>query len=164
LKEVVNLMSEFEKSELVAYAVDVVTAYVSNNTVSASELPQLISSVHGALTATFAPAPVAAEKPVPAVPVKKSITPDYLISLEDGRRYKSLKRHLGGRGLTPAEYRTKWGLPTDYPMVAPNYAKARSELAKAAGLGQRRKPAPAPVKASKGKAAPAKAARGRKAA
>jgi predicted transcriptional regulator len=157
-------MSEFDKSELVAYAVDVVTAYVGNNTVSAAELPQIISSVHGALIATFAPAPAAPPKPVPAVSAKKSITPDYLISLEDGRRYKSLKRHLGGRGLTPVEYRIKWGLPADYPMVAPNYAKARSALAKAAGLGLRRKPKAAPAKTTKAKAAPAKAARRRRAA
>ncbi|MDB5558985.1 MAG: transcriptional regulator, MucR family, partial [Enterovirga sp.] len=75
--------------------------------------------------------------------IKKSITPDYLISLEDGRQYKSLKRHLSGRGLTPEQYRTKWGLPADYPMVAPSYAKQRSELAKALGLGRpRNKPAP----------------------
>ena len=73
------------------------------------------------------------------MPIKKSVTPDYIISLEDGRRYKSLKRHLGGRGLTPAEYRTKWGLPHDYPMVAPNYAAARSQLAKQMGLGQQRR-------------------------
>jgi predicted transcriptional regulator len=157
-------MSEFNKSELVAYAVDVVTAYVGNNTVNSADLPQIISSVHAALTATFAPAPAAPAKPVPAVSPKKSITADYLISLEDGRRYKSLKRHLGGRGLTPVEYRIKWGLPADYPMVAPNYAKARSALAKAAGLGLRRKPKPAPAKTTKAKAAPAKAGRGRKAA
>jgi predicted transcriptional regulator len=84
-----------------------------------------------------APAPEA-EKPVPAVAIKKSVTPDYIISLEDGRQYKSLKRHLSGRGLTPAEYRTKWGLPHDYPMVAPNYAAQRSEMAKAIGLGRKR--------------------------
>src|SRR3954470_3383405 len=105
LKEAVRFMSEFDKSELVAYAVDVVTAYVGNNTVSAAELPQIISSVHGALIATFAPAPArappGARTRAPAVSAKKSITPDYLISLEEVRRYKSLKRHLGGRGLTP---------------------------------------------------------------
>jgi predicted transcriptional regulator len=81
--------------------------------------------------------PIEEEKPKPAVPIKKSITPDYLISLEDGRRYKSLKRHLGGRGLTPDQYREKWGLASDYPMVAPNYAKQRSDLAKSMGLGRK---------------------------
>ena len=88
------------------------------------------------------------------MPIKKTITPDHLISLEDGRRYKSLKRHLAGRGLTPAQYREKWGMPKDYPMVAPNYAKQRSDLAKALGLGQQRRrkeveaaPPPAPVEA-----------------
>ena len=79
------------------------------------------------------------EAPVPPVSIKKSVTPDFLISLEDGRRYKSLKRHLKGRGLSPEQYREKWGLPRDYPMVAPNYAKQRSELAKASGLGQLRR-------------------------
>ena len=78
-------------------------------------------------------------KPTPAVPIKKSITPDFLISLEDGKRYKSLKRHLTGRGLTPEQYREKWGLARDYPMVAPNYAAKRSELARSMGLGQQRK-------------------------
>jgi predicted transcriptional regulator len=123
----------------VGLTADVVAAFVSNNSISATDLPALIASVHAAVAALSAPAPAPeAEKPVPAVPIKKSVTSDYIISLEDGRRYKSLKRHLGGRGLTPAEYRSKWGLPHDYPMVAPNYANARSELAKAAGLGRKR--------------------------
>jgi len=100
------------------------------------------------------------EAPSPAVPVKKSITPDHLISLEDGKRYKSLRRHLSTRGLTPEQYREKWGLPRDYPMVAPNYSKQRSELAKSAGLGQmRRKAAEAPAQP-----APAKGRRTKKAA
>jgi predicted transcriptional regulator len=96
----------------------------------------------------------AQEKLIPLMPIKKTVTPDHLISLEDGRPYKSLKRHPSGRGLTPEQYRQKWGLPTDYPMVASNYAAGRSELAKAAGLGRQRKKQPA--------AAPAKEARPRR--
>lgn len=144
-------------AELAELTADVVSAFVSNNAVSSAALPEIISSVHAALAALdHPPAPAEAERPVPAVPVKKSVTADYLISLEDGRRYKSLKRHLGGRGLTPDQYRTKWGLASDYPMVAPNYAKQRSELARSMGLGRKRV-APEPV-------APAKPARRRKAA
>jgi predicted transcriptional regulator len=126
-------------NNLIELTADVVSAYVGNNSVSSSALPEIIASVYGALTALTAPAPAPeAEKPTPAVPIKKSVTPDYLISLEDGRRYKSLRRHLGGRGLSPDQYRAKWGLSHDYPMVAPNYAKQRSELAKSMGLGRKR--------------------------
>src|SRR3954468_2037465 len=95
---------------------EMVSAYVGNNSVSASALPSLIHSVYAALLGLRAPADKPVEKPIPAVPVKKSITPDFIISLEDGRRFKSMKRHLGGLGMTPAEYRVKWGLPSDYPM------------------------------------------------
>jgi predicted transcriptional regulator len=120
----------------------IVAAYVGANSVPASDLPGLIQSVYRSLVtldSSNAPAPPPAEL-VPAVPPKKSITPDYLICLEDGKKFKSLKRHLRVRyGLSPEQYRTKWGLPVDYPMVAPNYAKARSELAKEMGLGQSRK-------------------------
>ncbi len=123
----------------VELATDIISAFVSNNTVSTADLPSLISNVHAALENLGKPAKQEPEKPTPPVPIKKSITPDYLISLEDGKRYKSLRRHLKGRGLTPEQYRAKWGLPHDYPMVAPNYAKARSELAKSMGLGQKRK-------------------------
>ncbi len=137
-----------QSQELAELTSEIVSAYVTNNKLASSELPDIIASVHGALRGlgeTKAPEP---EKLIPIVPIKKSITPDYLISLEDGRHYKSLKRHLSGRGLTPAEYREKWGLARDYPMVAPNYAKQRSELAKALGLGQQRRKradaAPAP--------------------
>src|ERR671916_686083 len=109
------------------------------------DITALIASVHQALQSLSAPPQAEPEKREPLVSIKKSITPDFLISLEDGRRYKSLKRHLAGRGLTPEQYREKWGLPRDYPMVAPNYAKQRSELARASGLGQlRRKGAVAP--------------------
>jgi predicted transcriptional regulator len=118
---------------------DVVSAYVAKNPVRPVDLPDLISSVHGALQGLKAPQQAEPEKREPPFPIKKSITPDFLISLEDGKRYKSLKRHLKGRGLTPEQYREKWGLPRDYPMVAPNYAKQRSELAKALGLGQLRR-------------------------
>jgi predicted transcriptional regulator len=130
-----------EYTELTA---DIVSAFVTNNAVAIGDLPKVIETVHAALISLGnAKAEPRAEKPVPPVSIKKSITPDYLISLEDGRQYKSLKRHLSGRGLTPEQYRTKWGLPADYPMVAPSYAKQRSELAKALGLGRpRNKPAP----------------------
>ena len=118
---------------------DVVAAYVSHNSVRTADLPDLIASVHRAMQGLSAPPQAEPEKRQPPVSIKKSITPDFLISLEDGRRYKSLKRHLKGRGLTPEQYREKWGLSRDYPMVAPNYAKQRSELAKALGLGQLRR-------------------------
>ena len=125
--------------DTVELTADLVSAYVSNNSISPSDLPGLISSIHASLTALSAPAPAPeAEKPVPAVPIKKSVTPDYIISLEDGRQYKSLRRHLRGRGMTPEEYRAKWDLPGDYPMVAASYAAQRSELAKAMGLGRKR--------------------------
>lgn len=121
-------------------AADIVSAYVSNNTVPASELPALIHEVHSALLrVTSGSAPVSMEAPKPAVPPKKSIFPDYIVCLEDGKRFKSLKRHLRTKyNLSPEQYRDKWGLGADYPMVAPNYAKARSALAKQMGLGQQR--------------------------
>ncbi|MGZ8364213.1 MAG: MucR family transcriptional regulator [Caulobacteraceae bacterium] len=127
-----------EKSELIEMTADIVAAYVSANTVSAAELPGLIQNVHQALNGVSTGASVAVAAPKePAVSVKKSITPDYLICLEDGRKFKSLKRHLRTKyDISPEEYRAKWGLPKDYPMVAPNYARARSELAKKMGLGQ----------------------------
>jgi predicted transcriptional regulator len=128
------------------HTAQIVSAFVHNNHVPAADLPGLISAV-GASIGTLITGPAVVEsqavKPVPAVPISKSITPDYLISLEDGSRYKSLKRHLGSRGLTPDQYRAKWGLPSDYPMVAPSYAKQRSELAKQMGLGRRDEPAAA---------------------
>jgi predicted transcriptional regulator len=130
-----------EKTELVELAAEIVSAYVSNNTVVASELPNVIGSVFDALNqaASNSVQPVR-EELKPAVPVKKSVTPDYIICLEDGKKFKSLKRHLRTHyDLSPEEYREKWGLPHDYPMVAPNYAAARSALAKRMGLGQRRR-------------------------
>jgi predicted transcriptional regulator len=121
-------------------ASDIVSAYVSNNTVVAADLPALIADVHQALKkAAGVEGEAQQEQAKPAVPVKRSITPDYIICLEDGKKFKSLKRHLRTHyNLSPEEYREKWRLPPDYPMVAPNYAKARSDLAKKMGLGQRR--------------------------
>jgi predicted transcriptional regulator len=119
---------------------DIVSAYVANNTVAAPELAELIASVHKALTSSAQKAqePEVVEL-VPAVPVKKSVGNDFIICLEDGKKFKSLKRHLRTHyDLTPEDYRAKWNLPADYPMVAPNYAAARSELAKKMGLGQQR--------------------------
>ncbi|MDB5545358.1 MAG: MucR family transcriptional regulator [Hyphomicrobiales bacterium] len=123
-------------------AADIVSAYVSNNTIAAGEVPGLLAEVNTALVSLgkSAPAAVVAEAPRPAVSVRKSVTDDHLICLEDGKKFKSLRRHLRTQyNLTPEEYREKWGLPGDYPMVAPNYAKARSQLAKQMGLGQQRR-------------------------
>ena len=133
-----------EKNEVIEMTADIVSAYVGNNTISAAELPGLIQSVHRALAGVTGSAePVEVAPRDPAVPVRRSITPDFIICLEDGRKFKSLKRQLRtAYDMTPEAYREKWGLPRDYPMVAPNYAKARSELAKQMGLGQGgRKPA-----------------------
>ena len=122
-------------------AADIVSAFVSKNALATAELPTLINDVHLALVKVGnGAAEPAAEPQKPAVPVRRSITPDYLICLEDGKKFKSLKRHLRTQyDLSPEKYREKWGLPADYPMVAPNYAKARSELAKEMGLGQQRR-------------------------
>ncbi len=126
---------------LASLAAQIVAAYVSNNQVPQPDLPRLIGDVHRALTAAItrqAPRQEPAELK-PAVTVRKSLTPDFLICLEDGKKFKSLKRHLRTHyNLSPEQYREKWNLPADYPMVAPNYAKARSSLAKRMGLGQRR--------------------------
>lgn len=136
---------------------DIVAAFVGHNTVAAGELPALIQSVHTALSKLAAPAAEQIEELKPAVPIKRSVTADFIICLEDGRKFKSLKRHLRtAYDMTPEAYREKWGLPRDYPMVAPGYAAARSELAKASGLGQVRKKPTAPVeKAPRKRKAPA---------
>jgi len=127
-----------EGSALTALTTGIVSAYVSNNPVPPGELPALIVAVNSALQGVQkAPKAKPAEPVKPAVPVRRSITPDYLYSLEDGKPYKALKRHLSALGLTPEEYRAKWGLRSDYPMVAPNYSKVRSETAKRIGLGQK---------------------------
>ena len=133
-----------ENSNLLEMTADMFSAYVSNNTVSPEGVAALIGTIHSTMTQLSTggvqPEPEVKE---PAVPIRKSITPDYLICLEDGRKFKSLKRHLRTKyDMSPEEYRAKWNLPKDYPMVAPNYAKARSDLAKQMGLGQGgRKPA-----------------------
>ena len=117
---------------------DIVGAYVSKNALPPATLPDLIARVHQSLAGLSSRKEIEAPTQlVPAVPIKKSVTPDYIISLEDGRKFKSMKRYLGLRNMTPAEYRAKWGLPTDYPIVAPNYAIQRSELAKKLGLGRK---------------------------
>jgi predicted transcriptional regulator len=138
-------MNMDDKSEIIEMTADIVSAYVGNNSVSAGELPSLIQSVHRALAGVSSGVETVEATPKePAVPVKRSITPDHLICLEDGRKFKSLKRHLRTKyNMSPEDYRAKWGLAKDYPMVAPNYAKARSELAKQMGLGQGGRQTPA---------------------
>jgi len=125
---------------LITLTADIVAAHVSNNSVAVADLPHLIANVHGALTKLGAPAPIEVAAPEPAVSIRASIKPDYIICLEDGKKLKMLKRHLMTHyGMTPDDYRAKWGLPRDYPMVAPNYAEQRRSLAMQIGLG--RKPA-----------------------
>jgi predicted transcriptional regulator len=117
---------------------DIVAAHVSNNSVAVSDLPVLIANVHGALIQLGGPAPVAEVKLEPAVSIRASIKPDYIVCLDDGKKLKMLKRHLMTHyGMTPDDYRAKWGLPADYPMVAPNYAEQRRMLAKKIGLGRK---------------------------
>lgn len=132
-------MTESSSSkDLLTLTTEIVAAHVSNNTVGVGDLPQLINQVYQSLV-NIGKAPVATvERPQPAVPVKKSVHPDYLVCLEDGKKLKMLKRHLKtSYNLTPEQYRDRWALPPDYPMVAPNYAKQRSKLAKDIGLGTR---------------------------
>ncbi len=125
---------------LIEMAADIVAAYVGNNAVPASELPELIRGIHTALVQTSGEGEGVQPPPDPAVPISESIFPDYILCLEDGKKFKSLKRHLRTKyNLSPEEYRAKWGLSPDYPMVAPNYAKARSNLAKQMGLGRGRR-------------------------
>lgn len=130
-------------NQIVELTADLVAAYVSNNPVPTGDLASLIAEVYASFTKLGAPTAPANEALNPPVPIKKTITSEYIISLEDGKQYKTLKRHLGNMGLTPDEYRTKWSLPRDYPMVAPGYSARRSELAKKLGLG--RKPATKPA-------------------
>ena len=125
---------------LITFTSDIVAAHVSNTSVAVSDLPLIISSVHGALAGLSGQAAEQA-RPDPAVPIKSSIKPDYVVCLEDGKKLKMLKRHLMTHyGMTPEDYRAKWGLPNDYPMVAPNYAEKRRQLAKAIGLGKKKGP------------------------
>ncbi|HEY5280313.1 MAG TPA: MucR family transcriptional regulator [Pseudolabrys sp.] len=130
-----------DRPDYIALTAEIVSAYVSNNTVPAVDIPGLISQVHGALSRVSSGAGMAAiEAAKPAVSLKRSVTPEFIVCLEDGKKFKSLKRHLRTQyNMTPEQYREKWNLPPDYPMVAPNYAAARSELAKQMGLGQQRR-------------------------
>jgi predicted transcriptional regulator len=150
-----------QRLDFASITADIVSSYVANNAVHRTDLPTVIASVHAALQGLATPKQAEPEKPEPRVPIKKSVTPDFLISLEDGKKYKTLKRHLGKIGLTADEYRAKWGLPADYPMVAPSYAAKRSELAKSSGLGQLRKKnaAKAAVGSNEEVTAPAEAAK-----
>jgi predicted transcriptional regulator len=127
-------------SNPIELAAEMVAAFVANNPLPKSELPALILAVHATVTRLAdepKSAPVPIEPKAPAVPIRRSITPEFLICLEDGERFKSMRRHLAGLGLTPDQYRAKWGLPADYPMVAPNYAAQRSAMAKNIGLGRK---------------------------
>jgi predicted transcriptional regulator len=129
------------ESSYIQLMANIVSAYVSNNTVSSAEIPNLIAQVYSALMRISSGQVATPAEPLkPAVAVKRSVTPEYIVCLEDGKKFKSLKRHLRTQyGITPEQYREKWGLPADYPMVAPNYAAARSQLAKQMGLGQQRR-------------------------
>jgi len=134
MENIENDMSE----TLITLTSDIVAAHVSNNSVGVDDLPNLISSVYGALAGLGQVAPVEEARPEPAVSIRASIKPDYIVCLEDGKKLKMLKRHLMTHyNLTPEEYRRRWGLPADYPMVAPNYAEKRRQLAKAIGLGRK---------------------------
>lgn len=129
------MTEQSSQNELLTLTTEIVAAHVANNTVPVSDLPQLIQEVFRTL-ATVGSVPAVAERPQPAVNVKKSVTPDYIVCLEDGKKLKMLKRHLKtAYNMTPEEYRERWSLPPDYPMVAPNYAQHRSNLAKKIGLG-----------------------------
>ena len=134
------MSDDLKQPNYIDLAADIVSAYVSKNSVPQADLPALIHSVHTALSqATQGATEASKEELTPAVPIKKSITPDYLICLDDGKKFESLKRHLRtAYNRTPEEYRARWNLPSDSPMVAPNYAQARSALAKGMGLGQKR--------------------------
>ena len=134
-------MAEIDNNEdtLLTLTADIVAAHVSNNSVAVNDLPQLIANVHGALS-TLGAGSAAEAKPEPKVPIRSSIKPDYIVCLEDGKKLKMLKRHLMTHyQLTPDQYRQKWGLNADYPMVAPNYAEQRRRLAKSIGLGTKRR-------------------------
>ena len=134
-------MSDPASGNFIDLTAQIVSAYVSNNSVAASDIPGLIAQVHSALARVSDSASDSPNEPLkPAVSVKKSITPEYIVCLEDGKKFKSLKRHLRTQyNMTPEQYRDKWNLSPDYPMVAPNYAAARSQLAKQMGLGQQRR-------------------------
>jgi predicted transcriptional regulator len=133
-----NESQHLRSDELLKLASEIVAAYVSNNPIPVSEVPAMIKSIHGTLgsLAGATPSEIATSQK-PSVPIKRSVTPDYIVCLEDGKKLKMLKRYLRSNyNMTPEEYRAKWGLPADYPMVAPNYAAQRSEFAKKIGLGR----------------------------
>ena len=136
-----NMAENSGESGYIQLTANIVSAYVSNNTVASAEIPNLIAQVFSALMRISSGQTAPPAEPLkPAVAVKRSVTPEYIVCLEDGKKFKSLKRHLRTQyGITPEQYREKWGLPPDYPMVAPNYAAARSQLAKQMGLGQQRR-------------------------
>ena len=143
--------SNAEPSKSIELAAEIVAAFVANNSLPIAERPALSHSVHASLEKLAGGPETSAplvEKTEPAVSIRKSITPDLLVCLDDGKKFKSLRRHLGTLGMTPDQYRAKWSLPSDYPMVAPNYAAARSEMAKRSGFGQKRKNAAPRQKAS----------------
>lgn len=127
------------QADLIELTSELVAAYVANNPLPMPELPRLIGEVHEALERLASPEVETEERPEPAVPIRQSVAPDHLVCLEDGKKFKSLKRHLASQhGMTPEEYRRRWELPADYPMVAPNYANVRADLARRMGLGKRR--------------------------
>jgi predicted transcriptional regulator len=127
---------QIEHNDLLALTADIVSSHVANNSVAVNDLPTLIQNVYASLSGLGTPTAAPEVRAEPAVPVRSSIKPDYIVCLEDGKKLKMLKRHLmTAYGMTPDDYRTKWGLPADYPMVAPNYAEARRVLAKSIGLG-----------------------------
>ncbi len=129
---------QLTKDELLALTSEIVSSYVSNNTLPVHEIPQVIEQVFVSLSTVGTDSTLLADRPKPAVPIKKSVMPDHIVCLEDGKKLKMLKRHLKtAYGMTPEAYRERWGLPADYPMVAPDYAKQRSRLAKDIGLGKR---------------------------
>lgn len=130
------MTNQTPREDLLALTTEIVSAFVSNNTVAAAEIPAIIEQVFKTLSNVDGTASASADRPQPAVPIKRSVMPDYIICLEDGKKLKMLKRHLKtAYNMTPEEYRERWGLPADYPMVAPNYAQRRSKLAKDIGLG-----------------------------
>jgi len=132
------MTDQAKPSELLALTTNIVAAHVSNNSVAVPDLPRLIREVHDTLASVSGSGGREPERPTPAVAIKKSVTPDFIVCLEDGKKLKMLKRHLKtAYSMTPEQYRERWGLPADYPMVAPNYAKQRSRLAKQIGLGTR---------------------------
>lgn len=154
--------NDLDAAETLHLATDIVAAFVSNNSISSDKLPGLLQEIHDAVRALAKGGTASAGNQEPAVPVKKSITPDYIICLEDGKKLKMLKRYLRTQyDLSPEDYRRKWGLPADYPMVAPNYAKRRSEFAKEIGLGTARTGSGRKAAPAKKKKAAKKAARGR---